>query len=114
MRVSKQSRRLAIDLSAIAMLCASIVNAQSSYDKSIKSAESIEALDNNVFGDSINYYSGSLSFNVTDLAIPGNSALDMSVARSYNAEFERLKGVFDSNEEHESFWIQNGELIIVV
>lgn len=91
MRVSRKSRRFAVALSALAMLCASSANAQSSYDKSIKSAESIGALDNNVFGDSINYYSGSLSFNVTDLSIPGNSTLDMSVARSYSVEFERMR-----------------------
>ncbi|HJR73089.1 MAG TPA: hypothetical protein VJ806_05555 [Luteimonas sp.] len=92
MRALSKSRCFAIAVSASAMLCALTVNAQSSYDKSIKSANSVGALDNNVFGDSINYYSGQLSFNVTDLSIPGNSALDMSVARSYSAEFERLRG----------------------
>ena len=70
----------------------SCAKAQSSYDKSIKSAQSIGSLDNDAFGDSVNHYSGALGFNVTDLTIPGNSALTMTVARSYNGEFGRLYG----------------------
>jgi hypothetical protein len=82
---------LAISLTCAALL-PSTVHAQSSYDKSIKSAQTIGPLDNNAFGDSISYYSGALGFNVTDLTIPGNSALKMAVSRSYSAEFGRLDG----------------------
>ena len=65
-------------------------HAQSTWDKSIKSAENIAALDYNGFGDSINQYSGSLAFQATDLSIPGNFAIPVSVGRSYSAEMGRM------------------------
>jgi hypothetical protein len=89
----KRDWGLVIFVAAIAgALYAPAASAQSSYDKAIKSAQLVGALDNGAFGDSINFYSGALSFDVTDLTIPGNSALKMSVARSYNAEFGRMEG----------------------
>jgi hypothetical protein len=49
--------------------------------KLIRAGEDVEALGPNLMGDSINEYSGSLSFTQTDVDLPGNNALAVAVAR---------------------------------
>lgn len=61
------------------------VNAQTpvwqEYDKLIDSREAVGVLGPTLFGDSVNFYTGALSFSTTDVAIPGNFALPVSVTR---------------------------------
>lgn len=54
--------------------------------KRIKSAEVVGALGDDLFGESVNFYTGSTSFRHTDLSIPGNGSLPMQVSRSRGIE----------------------------
>lgn len=49
----------------------------------IKSAEVVGALGDDMFGEQVNFYTGSTEFRHTDLAIPGNSGLPVSVQRRF-------------------------------
>jgi RHS repeat-associated protein len=51
----------------------------------IRSGETIQPLGPNLMGDELNEYSGSLSFRHTDLALPGNNALQVHVGRQLAA-----------------------------
>lgn len=57
------------------------------YAKKISAAKEMKALDENLFGDVINNYSGRTDFSVTDVSLPGNSALPVAFARRY--QFDR-------------------------
>ena len=53
------------------------------YDKLIKSREEIAALGPTLFGDQVNLMNGALSFSMTDVSVPGNSAsLPMAITRT--------------------------------
>jgi hypothetical protein len=47
----------------------------------LRAGEEVEALGPNLMGDTVNEYSGNLSFTQSDFNIPGNNALQMAVAR---------------------------------
>ncbi|WP_242103082.1 chitinase N-terminal domain-containing protein [Lysobacter sp. M2-1] len=54
------------------------------YDRLIESKRAVAALSaDNVFGDSLDLYSGVLSFTATDVSIPGNSKLPVAVTRKF-------------------------------
>jgi RHS repeat-associated protein len=53
------------------------------YEKRIESAKQAAALKSDLFGDQVNLANGGLSFSATDVSIPGNNALPVSVSRSY-------------------------------
>ena len=57
------------------------------YDRMtrVSAAEAIAPLGDNIFGDSTNYYNGSTTFSVTDIDLPGNSALPVRVTRTHSA-----------------------------
>lgn len=62
--------------------------AQSVYTESgklIRANESLVALGNDMFGDRVSLYQGSLEFQQTDISLPGNSALPVSVGRRHAA-----------------------------
>ena len=50
----------------------------------IESRRAIGALDMNLFGDSLSYYTGGLSFSVTDVDLPGNNELPVSLTRVFH------------------------------
>ena len=52
------------------------------YDKLIQSR--VMALGNDLLGDRLDLYSGRLSFLQTDVELPGNSALQVGVSRSFS------------------------------
>ncbi|MGN7830404.1 hypothetical protein ACTJI2_02175 [Pseudoxanthomonas sp. 22568] len=56
------------------------------YAKQIKTAEAIGALGNDLFGEQVNLYTGSLSFTVTDVSLRGNNALPVEIRRSFKVE----------------------------
>jgi RHS repeat-associated protein len=49
--------------------------------KLVRAEPTIAALDSGLFGDRVNLYNGALEFAQTDLSLPGNSALPLSVGR---------------------------------
>lgn len=61
------------------------VQYQEEWGNRIKQAEMIGPLGNDLFGDSINYYNGQLSFSVTDIDLKGNSALPVQLTRTQTA-----------------------------
>ncbi|OGT54574.1 MAG: hypothetical protein A3E01_12375 [Gammaproteobacteria bacterium RIFCSPHIGHO2_12_FULL_63_22] len=58
------------------------------YDKKIKAAQEVGALGTSPAGESINFYTGSLSFSATDIANKANG-MGISLSRSYAVELER-------------------------
>lgn len=68
------------------------------YAKRIKATEAISPLGDDVFGDRINLFNGTASFSVTDISLPGNSALPVELVRSYDTQdvtSQRPIGVWD-------------------
>lgn len=55
----------------------------------IREKGTIGPLDGAMFGDSISYYAGGLSFTQTDTSIPGNNALPVAVTRTYSVTGHR-------------------------
>ena len=55
------------------------------YQRRIKKAEVTGALGADMFGDSVNYYNGTVSFSVTDIDLPGNDSLPVRVGRTFSA-----------------------------
>lgn len=71
------------------------------YAKKINAAREMKALDENLFGDSINHYTGRTEFAVTDVSLPGNSALPVAFARRY--QFDRW--VAPGENGHRPVWM---------
>lgn len=93
-RVDRDRRRLII----VALIARSVVGvlclmpfmafgqklAWEEYDRLLESRRAVTALSaDNAFGDSLDLYSGVLSFSATDVSIPGNSKLPVSVTRKF-------------------------------
>ena len=77
--------------------------------KLIKAPDAVASIGNDLFGDNVNLYSGSLEFIQTDVNLPGNSALNVAVGRRlvtgrhlfddrafgrWDLEIPRMHGVF--------------------
>lgn len=72
----------------ITLLFSQSVSAVSWYDeqgKLIRAPRAMGVLGDNLFGDEVNYYNGSLSFSQTDVSLPGNNSLPMTITRSFTA-----------------------------
>jgi len=54
------------------------------YDKLLKGKESIGVLGPDLFGDSVNFQNGALSFSATDINLPGNNKLPVALTRTYS------------------------------
>jgi hypothetical protein len=54
------------------------------YDRLIRSQRSVGSLDSNLFGESVDYYTGQTDFVVTDVSLPGSFALPVRVGRRYH------------------------------
>lgn len=54
------------------------------YDKRLKYGDLVEPLKGEVFGEQVNLYDGSIGFKATDVSIPGNDSLAVSLSRSYS------------------------------
>ncbi len=79
----------------------SITRAQSTYDKEIKGKQIVAPLGLDVGGESINYFTGSTSFQATDLSLPGNNGLSVKIGRVYAVESERT--ISQSGAPHNIF-----------
>lgn len=59
------------------------------YGKRINAAEQVAPLSDSLFGDRINLYNGTTTFAATDVSLPGNNALPVSVSRELPIEDKR-------------------------
>ncbi|MGS1078858.1 RHS repeat domain-containing protein [Pseudoxanthomonas beigongshangi] len=67
------------------------------YEKQIKSAEVVGALGTELFGEQVNFYTGSTSFVNVDVSLGGNNALPVNLVREYRMEVQGevpRKGMF--------------------
>ena len=77
-----------LHVGTIFLLAVGSANAQSTVDyrtelaSRIKTASSPTALGSDLFGDSVDWYTGAVNFRVVDVDIPGNNALPVRVART--------------------------------
>jgi YD repeat-containing protein len=53
------------------------------YGKRLKYGDLVEPLKGEIFGEKVNLYDGSISFSASDITVPGNSGLAVSISRSY-------------------------------
>lgn len=60
------------------------VSPQQEHLRRVTRAQGIDALEDDLFGDSINAYTGGVQFSVTDVSIPGNSDLPVALARRFD------------------------------
>lgn len=51
------------------------------FNQNIQAAQSVSALTDRVFGDSVSLYTGATQFAVTDVSLPGNNALPVQIRR---------------------------------
>jgi len=58
------------------------------YAKRIEAARNPSALDGGLFGGQVSLHSGSTSFAVTDIDVPGNSALPVQLSRRLSVELQ--------------------------
>lgn len=72
------------------LMCLScMTHAQSAFDgytHRIRTASSIEKLGPNLFGDSTNMLDGSTTFNITDVVVPTNGMVPLSIGRTYRVD----------------------------
>src|SRR3546814_396798 len=54
------------------------------FDKRLKASQAVGALNDELFGDSVNLPEGSLSFSATDVDLPGNDGLRVAFSRAYS------------------------------
>lgn len=63
------------------------------YDGMIKTSSSIGALGNNLFGDSVDLYTGRVEFRVKDIDLPGSNGLMVAFGRKLEVESQLTNGV---------------------
>lgn len=54
------------------------------YDKFLQSRQALTSHGPELFGDNVNLYNGALSFSVTDIDLPGNSGIPVSLTRTFS------------------------------
>lgn len=64
------------------------VSIPAEYDKLIQSRTTIGTLGPGLFGDEVNFYDGTVQFRQTDVSLPGNNALAVSVSRRFTVKQE--------------------------
>ncbi|MDP3670714.1 MAG: RHS repeat domain-containing protein [Telluria sp.] len=108
-----------------ALLCAPRADAQDTttakeHVKLIRAQRDMAVLGKDLFGDRVNLYTGSLEFVQTDVSLPGNSALPVSVGRRlvagdnpivgtlfgrWDLEIPHLHGIFSKSRG----WVSSGD-----
>ncbi|WP_109124704.1 hypothetical protein [Dyella sp. C11] len=66
------------------------VEAYEEFGKRLRAAQEVTPLKSDLFGDHVSLYNGSVEFDVTDIDIPGNSALPVQFGRRFEIEDRRL------------------------
>lgn len=88
-RAAMAAKGLLLGVVALCVLAPVGVSAQivptwrQEYDKRLKYGDLVEPLKGEIFGEQVNLYDGSISFKATDVSIPGNGSLTMTLGRSY-------------------------------
>lgn len=59
------------------------VSVEAEYSKRIRAAEATGGLGADLFGDTVNLYAGTVSFSATDVSVPSNFALPVSIGRRF-------------------------------
>ena len=65
------------------------------YGKFIQKRAGVTALGPDAFGESVSLYNGALSFSVTDINVPGNSALAVALTRTFEVRDRPIYFLFD-------------------
>lgn len=73
------------------------------YEKSIKSAEAVGALGNDLFGEQVNLYTGATTFTATDINLVGSSTLPVSLSRRFSVESRDEFDRFNINQRKGGF-----------
>lgn len=68
------------------------VTPQQEHSRRVDGTRKISALDGDLFGDTINDYTGSVQFSVTDVSIPGTGAVPVAVSRRFDVDEVRGRG----------------------
>jgi YD repeat-containing protein len=66
------------------------VDAYEEYGKRVHAAQEVAPIGDSIFGDQVSLYNGATHFEVTDVSIPGNSALPVAVGRDLSIEDQRM------------------------
>jgi YD repeat-containing protein len=64
------------------------------YGKRLKYGDLVEPMKGEIFGEKVNLYDGSMSLSATDISVPGNNSLEVSISRSYGD----MSGASSDNE----------------
>ena len=109
------SRLYAAGLAALLLSAGAPCSADTIYtdqNKLFRSARQVTPLGASLFGDKVNLYTGALEFSQTDVALPGNSRLPVSIGRrlianryghtglfgSWDLEIPHLHGIFSKSQ----------------
>ncbi len=68
------------------------VGPEQEHLRRIDGARKIASLGQSLFGDEINDYTGAVQFSVTDVSVPGNSALPVAISRRFDVNEVRGRG----------------------
>ncbi|WP_371184596.1 RHS repeat protein [Xanthomonas sacchari] len=63
------------------------------YEKKIKASQVVGPLKGDIFGESVSLYDRSVSFHATDVSVPGNNALPVSLGREFKVMNRRQEYV---------------------
>ncbi|KFN40982.1 RHS repeat domain-containing protein, partial [Arenimonas oryziterrae] len=85
MRLQK-SAVLASVLLCLVSVSSNAVEFKDEYSKQIKSAEQVGALGPDMFGEETNFYTGTTEFRATDVSLPGNYSVPVSVGRRFTMD----------------------------
>lgn len=66
------------------------VDGYEEYGKRISAAQEVAPIADSIFGDHVSLYNGATRFEVTDVSIPGNSALAVAVGRDLPIDDQRM------------------------
>ena len=79
-------------VSVVVLAQADAVNLAYHQGQMPRALDAIKALGPDLFGDRVNLYDGSFSFEQTDVSLPGNSALPVAVSRKWTARAWFVRG----------------------
>ncbi|WP_249405158.1 RHS repeat protein [Stenotrophomonas sp. CFBP 13725] len=100
------STRFGITLVAAACATQAVaIEPYQEYRKHIESAQNLTALKDDLMGDSVSPYNGQTEFAVTDISLPGNSALAVQLRRRFSIELDLVGDTtFNANIDGVGGW----------
>lgn len=106
MRYSIRQRGAAFVLWACAVAgSTSAIEPYQDYRKHVESAQNLTVLKGDLFGESVNLYTGKTEFVATDINLPGNNALPVQLRRRFSAELDLVgTSSFNANIDGVGGW----------